>query len=884
MNQRRSACPNALVIAAFLTVHACLVAWLGFHQSPNIDEPAHLAAAMAMWQYGRFDLYCVNPPLMRAVATLPVLATQHEAVWGDFKGAPQPRPEFVLGAQFVESHPDCWRRLLVAARWAILPFTLLGALVCYLWAAELFGHRAGWAALALWCFCPNIITWSSVICTDGAAAATGVAAGYTFWRWLRRPTWRRAVLAGIFLGLALLSKLTWLVIVPLWPAIWALWRAVNREAIPANRPTLPQLVTVLLIGIYVVNLGYAFDGTLTPLGKFEFTSRLFGGAGASGDRKAACAPEERASPTPQPATFAAWKWLPVPLPADFVRGVDLQRADFEKGNPPYLFGEWADDGCRYYYLVGLAIKVPLGTWCLALLAMLGLFERWRRQEAVASTALLRDVGPLHLLDHVVLVAPAVAVLALASSQSGFSGHFRYVLPAFPFAFIWISQSAAQMGRDRPFWSAVVIGVLLWSMGSSLAAFPHMISYFNELAGGSANGHRYMLGSSLSWSQDHFYLQEWLARHPEADSPYMLLDRTVSLERLGLCSRGEPPPGTAAEATKRGLTIAQAGPLPGWHVVSLQRLHDPDGAYLYFDRFEPAATIGYSTRIYDIKLEDANRVRRATGIPEITEQPPRPARLLKELAEGRSSLRPIKVALFSPVECAGAPALEPHLREVVEKGQGLLLSTVTAADIRDGCLESCDLLLVPGGQASAYGSSLGSAGRIAIRDFVRSRGGYVGVCAGAHLACVSHEWGLKLVNARAMSGERFVPGFGRVSASFRGRANVSIEFSKAGRRVFDVASGVLQMDYAGGPVLSRANEPGLPDYVPLACFRSEASKYPFQKGTMIDTPAVVAAKFGQGRIVLFSPHPESTASNDRLLAEAIRACAPDSPPGITATAR
>ncbi|NQT13662.1 MAG: hypothetical protein HQ582_12995, partial [Planctomycetes bacterium] len=137
-------------VGAILLIHVGLVAWLAARWSPNIDEPAHLAAGLAAWQYGSFEYYCVNPPLMRAVATLPILAMSPETRWGDFRMAGTERPEFVLGAQLVESHPQRWRQFLVAARWAVLPFSIAGGLFCYAWAAELFGRKAGLLALTLW--------------------------------------------------------------------------------------------------------------------------------------------------------------------------------------------------------------------------------------------------------------------------------------------------------------------------------------------------------------------------------------------------------------------------------------------------------------------------------------------------------------------------------------------------------------------------------------------------------------------------------------------------------------------------------------------------------------------------------------------------------------
>ncbi len=53
------------LVVGMLATHVILVGWLGLHQSPNVDETAHLAAGMATLQYGSFDVYCVNPPLMR---------------------------------------------------------------------------------------------------------------------------------------------------------------------------------------------------------------------------------------------------------------------------------------------------------------------------------------------------------------------------------------------------------------------------------------------------------------------------------------------------------------------------------------------------------------------------------------------------------------------------------------------------------------------------------------------------------------------------------------------------------------------------------------------------------------------------------------------------
>ena len=63
----------------------------------------------------------------------------------------------------------------------------------------------------------------SLITPDAGAAALGVAGSYLFWRWLDCPNWSRAVLAGLVLGLIELTKMTWLILFGLWPALGLLW-------------------------------------------------------------------------------------------------------------------------------------------------------------------------------------------------------------------------------------------------------------------------------------------------------------------------------------------------------------------------------------------------------------------------------------------------------------------------------------------------------------------------------------------------------------------------------------------------------------------------------------------------------------------------------------
>ena len=114
--------------------------------------------------------------------------------------------------------------LFTIARWACIPFSVLGGYVCFRWAHELYGRNAGLVALVLWCFCPNILGHGQLITPDVSATALGVLAGYLFWRWLKQPAWSTALAAGLALGLVELTKFTFVVLFPLWPLLWVVYR------------------------------------------------------------------------------------------------------------------------------------------------------------------------------------------------------------------------------------------------------------------------------------------------------------------------------------------------------------------------------------------------------------------------------------------------------------------------------------------------------------------------------------------------------------------------------------------------------------------------------------------------------------------------------------
>ena len=164
-----------------LVLHATLLLYAGRHDAPTEIEIAHLPSGISHWETGTFYFFRQNPPLVRLVAALPVLCVPHKTDWTAYHEKAEVRPELWLGHKFLEANrPNC-TLLFTIARWACIPFAVLGGWVCFLWARDLFGYAAGMVALILWCFCPMMIGHGHLINPDVASASLGVAAAYTFW-------------------------------------------------------------------------------------------------------------------------------------------------------------------------------------------------------------------------------------------------------------------------------------------------------------------------------------------------------------------------------------------------------------------------------------------------------------------------------------------------------------------------------------------------------------------------------------------------------------------------------------------------------------------------------------------------------------------------------
>ncbi|MDO5552383.1 MAG: glycosyltransferase family 39 protein [Planctomycetia bacterium] len=568
---------------------------MSWQASLNRTEVGHLGAAVYFYETARGDVFCVNPPLAKIITGLPVRLMSPKYDWKSYSPRPQDRAEWSLGATFVNANTDKKIRvMLFVARLALLPFILLGVWFGWKLAAGQYGRVSAMMFLALWMFSPLVLAWTATICPDVLAAAFGLIGFYTFLQWLKAPNLWNVGVAGFTLGLMILTKLTWIVAVPIYVVIWLLWRyipdagvSIEEESICDEKRTnkkarLKELVLVFFVAVYILNMGYLFDGTFTQLKEYKFMSEALSSHQVDEEHTIVRLGNRFDGSGSMCETVLGY--LPLPFPKDFIQGIDTQKYDFERGIESYLNGHFSHRGWKSYYIYVLLYKEPIAFLLLFLIAAgMTFFPKYRLRK-----------------EEIVIIVPLILLFVFISFQEGISVHPRYILPCYPFAYLFISRTGLLFSKQKTslLLRYVVVILLLWGITSSVFQYPHSMSYFNEFIR-PKNGARYLQGSNVDWGQNHYYLQSWCNSHPD------ITLRTNYLTDSDITRLGIKNIEYLTDFRREDLS-------PGWYAIGVCDLYGKSEQYQVFQQFEPTEWIANTICIYHLTQEQLDKVKEKGG--------------------------------------------------------------------------------------------------------------------------------------------------------------------------------------------------------------------------------------------------------------------------------
>jgi predicted membrane-bound dolichyl-phosphate-mannose-protein mannosyltransferase len=247
-----------LIVAGILSFHFILSLVVSSQESMIFDEKAHIPAAYSYVRYGDMRLNPEHPPLLKDLAGLPLLFLQPVFPLASKEWQSGVNEQWAVGDMFVNcTKPDiACNDADTILFWSRIPITLIAVVLgifLFIWTKELAGTLAGLFAVTLYAFDPNIIGHNHYVTTDIGIAAFLFFAFYFFIHFLKNPSFKNVLVAGIFLGLAELAKFSAVLLFPLF-GLFAILYGLSKEK-PIDDPR--SLFAFRLHSAFVYGLKYA---------------------------------------------------------------------------------------------------------------------------------------------------------------------------------------------------------------------------------------------------------------------------------------------------------------------------------------------------------------------------------------------------------------------------------------------------------------------------------------------------------------------------------------------------------------------------------------------------------------------------------------------------
>ncbi|MBI4359199.1 MAG: glycosyltransferase family 39 protein [Candidatus Nealsonbacteria bacterium] len=581
---------NVLAAAMFSFILIVTVSSIR-NDSLTMDELAHLPAGYSYLTQQDMRLNPEHPPLIKDLAAFPLLFIEgikfpsEVKAWKDDVNG---QWDFGNKLLFRSGNPAeemiFWSRIPM-----ILVLLLLGFFV-FRWARELYGKKISLLALFLFAFSPTLLAHGRLVTTDVGAALGVVLASYYFLRFLKDSSKRNLAAAGVALGLALLTKFSTILILPFLGFLILAWAWLNsssgRQFLISFFTHCLKFIVILAIALTMVWLLYAYHvWNYPPEKQAQDASSILASHPIQALRK--IIPPLSYSPVLRPLAYYLLGLVMV-----FQRGA--------AGNTTYFLGEVSATGWKNYFPVVYLIKEPLPFFLLLLIGVLTAAYLMKKPFWQSPRSRFKEWLKGHFTEFSFL--SFIALYWLTTLGGNLNIGVRHLLPVFPFT-ILLTSGLTLLWLRPPFlrFRLVLLGLLLaWQAVSVVNVYPSFLAYFNELAGGSAQGHIYVVDSNLDWGQDLKRLNQWLEKN-KIEKIYLDYfggsDTRYYLSQKYLPWRGDQKP---EELTETPYLAVSATLLQGGRGEAAKGFQDKTGYYRWLDQYSPLAQIGYSIFVYKIK--------------------------------------------------------------------------------------------------------------------------------------------------------------------------------------------------------------------------------------------------------------------------------------------
>ncbi|MBI4137714.1 MAG: glycosyltransferase family 39 protein [Candidatus Sungbacteria bacterium] len=580
----------ALLILAAMSLLLLGSAW---NDSATFDEVAHIPSGFGAVTQLDARLNPEHPPLVKAlsaavaqIAVRPYFPTNTQAWQNDING------QWDQGRIFLYESGNDADKILFWSRVPVMALSLLLGVLLFWWTKKRFGRTPALATLALYAFSPTVIAHSRYVTTDIGAALGFFIGIIAFVRFLESPTKKNLLAAGIAFGIAQLLKFSLILLVPMYAILIMLWVFSREYQTFFERLRSAAALALKTAGVCVIGIGtiWIVYGLFTWNYPQEKQRR---------DAETILS-NNPARPLVEFDLALAENRITRPL-AYYGLGVLMANQRAAGGNTTYFLGEVSSKGSRLYFPLVYLVKEPLALHILSLAALIiaGAYSlRFFRTDSTSPYSRARRIIRMHFPEVAALVC--IGTYWGVSVISPLNIGVRHVLPTFPFIFFLIGRILGAWTEEQRARTRLLAGtagglLIAWLIAGTAAAFPHYLSYYNALGGGTENGYRIAVDSNYDWGQDLKRLRDFMQERGI---------KKISLDYFG---GGSPRYylGDSFEPWWSG-----RGPASGWFAVSATIREGafgsvgpgferkPEDAYEWLKGHQPVATAGTSIFIYE----------------------------------------------------------------------------------------------------------------------------------------------------------------------------------------------------------------------------------------------------------------------------------------------
>jgi hypothetical protein len=571
--------------------------------SAIVDEVAHIPAGYSYLHYGDFRLNPEHPPLIKALAALPLQFMHLAFPLSDPSWTKDVNGQWESGWHFLYHDGNNAERVLFWSRLPILLLSVGFAAVFYEILRRRYGVAVALLAVFFYALEPNILAHSRLVTTDIGVTAFVFLSIYSFVRFLEKPNFSTGTMAAILLGLAQLSKFSAVLLAPLYIGL-VLIAVITWDSFDTWKKRLRIYgLGLLWIGLGALLMVWLIYIPLTLNMPSEVQKRLVDGSLNGGPGRAIG------------LVLVDLNHIPgVKAITQYVTGVLMVLGRVKGGNTTYFLGQVSNQSFAWFFPITYLIKTPLALLIMIFASIVAAVMGYLKKSPTRFWSNFKLFSQQHFLRLAAILY--VAVYAYTSITGNLNLGIRHLLSMFPFIFLLVAYVIARVWRKvngRSYWVNLLPGLLLlYYAFANFNIYPSYIAYFNELIGGPDNAYKYEADSSVDWGQDLKRLKEYVIKNKiehiavdyfgGGEPRYYFCDRKydqknqliVSVEEGYDCSHSAYQEWHAQNGLTRGYMAVSETYLMNDLYYAPRR---GDKGYEQLRQMKPVAKIGHSIYVY-----------------------------------------------------------------------------------------------------------------------------------------------------------------------------------------------------------------------------------------------------------------------------------------------